>query len=327
MSVEPQSEERTARKAVLITGAAGYVGKLVTQQLAADPRGISTIVACDLRPVPASDRVDGVTYEVADVRTGSTAHLIQRYAIDTVVHLAAIVTPPREGGRQLAYEVDVLGTENLLEACVEHGVCKIIVTSSGAAYGYHADNPVLLREDDPLRGNEVFAYAHHKRLVEEMLAEYRAEHPELAQLIFRPGTIIGKDTKNQITAIFERPVVLGLREADTPFVFIWDQDVARAIVEGIHGEQTGIFNMAGEGVLTLREIAQALGKPFVALPAKMVEHGLGLLQRLGVAPYGPEQVCFLRYRPVLSAEHLIRDFGYHPLTSREAFDIYRASHA
>jgi UDP-glucose 4-epimerase len=322
-----RSEPRTARRAVLITGAAGYVGKLVTKQLANDKRGITTIVASDLRVTPMRDRVEGVCYEAADIRGGAMSELIERHQIDTVVHLAAIVTPPKEGGRELAYDVDVRGTQKLLEACTAHGVCKFIVTSSGAAYGYHADNPALLCEDDELRGNEVFAYAHHKRLVEDMLADYRQDHAELEQLVFRPGTIVGEHTNNQITAIFERPVVVGLREADTPFVFIWDQDVARAIVEGIHGDQTGIFNMAGEGVMTLREIARALGKPFVALPVKLLESGLDLMQRFGIAPYGPEQVCFLRYRPVLSAERLVHDFGYRPLSSREAFDIYRYSHA
>jgi UDP-glucose 4-epimerase len=57
-----------------------------------------------------------------------------------------------------------------------------------------------------------------------------------------------------------------------------------------------------------------------------VETGLGVMERLGVAPYGPEQVCFLLHRPVLSNERLIRELGYRPRTSREAFSVYKASH-
>jgi UDP-glucose 4-epimerase len=323
----PLSEERSRRKSVLITGASGYVGRMVTRRLAADRRGLDTIVATDIRSVTESEREPGVVYREADICSERMAELIAEHRSDTVVHLAAMVTPPKEGGRELAYRVDVLGTKKLLRACLDHGVGKLIVTSSGAAYGYHADSSPLLDENDPLRGNEVFAYAHHKRLVEEMLAEAREQHPELEQLVFRPGTIIGERTRNQITAMFERPVVVGLREADTPFVFIWDEDVAACIVEGVHGMQSGVYNMAGQGVMTLREIARELGKPFVALPADWVEHGLALMQMLGVAPYGPEQVCFLRYRPVLSNERLMKEFGYTPRTSREAFAVYRGSHA
>ncbi len=319
---ETSSEMRSTRRAVLITGAAGYVGKLVTAALVNDRRGFDTIVATDVRPVPSHERLRGVIYETGDLCTDEVAELIPKHNIDTLVHLAAVVTPPKNGGRELAYRVDVEGTERLLKACVEHGVCKLVVTSSGAAYGYHPDNPPLLREEDALRGNEIFAYSHHKRIVEEMLATYREEHPELSQLIFRPGTIVGRTTKNQITAIFERPVVLGLQESDTPFVFIWDEDVAGAIVQGVHGDAAGIFNLVGEGVMTLREIASALGKPFVSLPSAWVQNGLSFMQKLGVAPYGPEQVIYLLHRPVLSNERLIREFGYQPRTSRQAFGVY-----
>ncbi|MCA9622064.1 MAG: NAD-dependent epimerase/dehydratase family protein [Myxococcales bacterium] len=315
-----------AERRVLVTGAAGYIGRLVVERLARDRRAIATLVATDLRAVPEAERMPGVIYEAADITKDEVAALIEKHAIDSVVHLAAIVTPPGDSGRELAHKVDVQGTERLLRASVAHGVRQFVITSSGAAYGYHADNPPLLHEDDALRGNEIFAYAHHKRLVEEMLARYREEHPELGQLVLRPGTVIGPRTHNQITAIFERPVVLGLKEAETPFVFIWDEDVAAIIAEGVHGERRGIYNLAGDGVMTLREIAVAMGKPFVALPAKVVERGLEVMQAFGVAPYGPEQVCFLRYRPVLSGERLQRELGYRPKSSREAFETYRHAH-
>ena len=143
-------------------------------------------------------------------------HCCKRHAIDTVVHLAAIVTPGGKSSRELEYAVDVIGTRNVLEACVACGVQQIIVTSSGAAYGYHADNPEWLTEDHPLRGNEAFAYSHHKRLVEEMLAEYRRKHPSLRQVVFRVGTILGETTRNQITALFDKPRLLALRGSRSP---------------------------------------------------------------------------------------------------------------
>ena len=68
---------------------------------------------------------------------------------------------------------------------ITHHPTGIVVTSSGAAYGYHPDNPVPLTEDAPCRGNPEFAYADHKRQVEEMLAEVRATHPALEQVVLR----------------------------------------------------------------------------------------------------------------------------------------------
>jgi UDP-glucose 4-epimerase len=243
------------------------------------------------------------------------------------VHLAAIVTPGPKSNRELEYAVDVLGTRNVLEACAGAGVRRVIVTSSGAAYGYYADNPAWLTEDDPVRGNEAFAYAHHKRLVEEMLADYRGRHPALEQVVFRVGTILGESTHNQITALFERPRLIAIRGSASPFVFIWDRDVAGAIERAVFDGPAGIYNVAGDGALSIQEIAARLGKRCITLPPGLLRAVLAVLHPLGLSQYGPEQVDFLRYRPVLDNRRLKEVFGYVPrLTSAEVFELFRKSH-
>jgi UDP-glucose 4-epimerase len=211
----------------------------------------------------------------------------------------------------------------VLEACLGAGVRKLVYTSSGAAYGYHADNPEWIDEDTPLRGNPEFAYSDHKRQVEEMLARGRAEHPELLQLVFRPGTILGARARNQITDLFEGRVVVGLAGAQIPFVLIWDEDVVGAILRGIHAGGAGVFNLAGDGTLALREMAGRLRKRYVPLPAALVAAALWLGKRLSLTQYGPEQVGFLRHRPVLSNRRLKEEFGYVPRkTTREVFELF-----
>jgi UDP-glucose 4-epimerase len=313
----------TFKLSVLITGAAGYLGRETLQQLIQYRDKLRQLIAMDVRDVAASNRLAGVEYVGDDIRSPEIAALFKKYKFDVVVHLAAIVTPGRKSNRELEYAVDVLGTQNVLNACVETGVRKIIVTSSGSAYGYHADNPACLQETDALRGNEEFAYSYHKRLVEEMLGRYREQHPQLQQLIFRPGTVLGKNVNNQITALFEKKFVLGLRGADSPFVFIWDQDVAACIVQGILGNKTSVYNLAGDGSLNMREIAAMMQKPFLPLPVSLVKSAFWLLRKLHLSQYGPEQVNFLRYRPVLSNQKLKSEFGYTPqLTTKEVFEYY-----
>jgi UDP-glucose 4-epimerase len=315
---------------VLVTGAAGYLGGIFLEALAAgagrdgDP---ACIVATDVREVAAAARCAGVEYLVHDVRSPGLDAILARHAIDTVVHLAAIVTPGPESNRELEYAVDVLGTRRVLEACVAAGVRRIVVTSSGAAYGYHADNPEWLTEDHPVRGNEAFAYAHHKRLVEEMLADWRERHPALEQVVFRVGTILGEHTRNQITALFERPRLIALRGSASPFVFVWDRDVAGAIEHAVMGGPPGIYNVAGDGALGIGEIAERLGKRCLTLPPGLLRALLALLHPLGLSRYGPEQVDFLRYRPVLDNRRLKEVFGYRPkLSSAEVFELFRRSH-
>lgn len=311
---------------ILITGAAGYIGSQLVQKL---EKEISTqdkswrIIATDIRDKPHYEVGPNTFYLQMDVRAPEFADFMNKQKIDTVVHLATIVTPGKKSNREFEYSVDVLGTQNVLEACVATGVKRIIVTSSGAAYGYHADNPEWLVEDDRLRGNEEFAYSHHKRLVEEMMADYREKHPELEQVIFRIGTILGKNVKNQITALFEKPVVLGIRGSESPFVFIWDQDVIACLIQSISNKTTGVFNVAGDGAVTITELGQILSKKVVRLPAGIVKSGLFVLKRLNLTQYGEEQINFLRYRPVLDNTQLKDEFGFTPtFSSREVFENY-----
>ncbi len=312
---------------VLVTGADGFLGRGLLQALAREP-GLAAIVATDVREVPAGRRLAGVTYLTLDVRDTTLADTLRAHAVDAVVHLASIVTPDPRMGRELAHEVDVLGTRNVLQACVAAGVGQVVVSSSGAAYGYHADNPAWLREGDALRGNEAFAYSHHKRLVEEMLADFRARAPQLVQTVLRIGTILGERVDNQITALFEKPRLLAVRGSDSPFVFVWDEDVAGAIVHALRTRRGGCFNLAGDGALTLPEIAARLRKPLLRLPAGLLRAALAAGRRLRLTRYGPEQLDFLRYRPVLLNTALKQDFGYRPArTSAQAFEAFVAARA
>ncbi|MGM7679737.1 SDR family oxidoreductase [Microbacterium sp. A94] len=312
---------------VFITGGSGFLGTHVASMLAVR-EDVEIVVAADLRASVAQrgHAHADVTHVVLDVTdAASIAPVLREHRIDTVVHLAAIVNPGADV--DLEYRVDVTGSANVLAACVEAGVSRIVVSSSGAAYGYHPDTPEWINESQPLRGNDAFPYSKHKRMVEEMLAEYRDTHPDLEQVIFRIGTILGPDVHNQITGLWDGRRILRIAGSDSPFVFIWVDDVAAAMVRAATDGPAGIYNVAGDGRLTVSEISARLGKPLLTIPAWVLVAALGIGRMLRLTPHGPEKVPFLRYRPVLANDRLKADFGFTPTrTSREAFEEYLATH-
>jgi len=135
---------------------------------------------------------------------------------------------------------------------------------------------------------------------------------------------LGAGLENQITALFHRNRLLSIRGADSPFVFIWTDDLARILLRAATDGPAGIFNVAGDGAMTVCEIAKALGKPVLTLPAIALRAALAVAKPLRLSRYGPEQVRFLQYRPVLDNAALKRDFGYQPqLSSAQVFELWR----
>ncbi|GAA4477718.1 SDR family oxidoreductase [Microbacterium panaciterrae] len=307
---------------ILVTGGAGFLGTRVTALLADHP-DVDLVVCGDLR----DSEVPGVVSIRVDVTDpDGLPEVLQAHRIDTVVHLAAIVNPGRDVPHE--FRVDVQGSANVLAACVEAGVRRLVVSSSGAAYGYHPDNPDWIDETDALRGNDEFPYSRHKRLIEEMLAAARFAHPDLEQVIFRIGTILGPTVHNQITALWDAQRILHIAGSDSPFVFVWVDDVAAAMVRAAVGTgPAGIYNVAGDGAMSVPEIARRLGKRLLTVPAPVLAIALAIGSLLRLTEHGPEKIRFLRYRPVLRNRRLKEDFGYTPaLSTAQAFEEYIRTH-
>ncbi|MGB0864878.1 MAG: SDR family oxidoreductase [Granulosicoccaceae bacterium] len=305
---------------VLITGANGLIGRQLQRQLAYTSE--LTVIATDLSaPSFASDHPDLVSDALDVCDTSQIKQLFTKHRPTAVVHLASIVTPGANTTRDQAYQVDVVGTQNIIQACIEHQCKRLVVTSSGAAYGYHADNPLPLKEHHELRGNREFSYAAHKRLVEELLSQARDQHPQLEQVILRVGTVLGESVDNQITALFHKRRLLAVHGHDSPFVFIWDEDLADILSRAVAQSPTGVFNVCGDGWLSIEQLAHLLGKQTLALPAWLLSALLAVGSSLRISRYGPEQLCFLQFRPVLSNDKLKTHFPYTPRhSSKQAFN-------
>lgn len=121
----------------LVTGGSGYIGSAVVRQLLKGGQQTKVMVreTDDLRNLAGLD----VEYAYGDVRD---YHSLLRAldGCDRVFHLAAIyaIWLPRP---RLMDEVNVQGTKNVLEACLDRGVEKVVYTSSVAALGAHGPEP------------------------------------------------------------------------------------------------------------------------------------------------------------------------------------------
>lgn len=308
---------------ILVTGSTGYIGSQAIRRFVKENELIDHVYGLDIRECPQEFKAfKNYTHLQNDIRDTKLVNELKDKDIKVIVHLASLVGVSKNS-RDFEYSVEVDGAKNMLELAKAAGVEQFVVTSSGAAYGYHEDNPEYLSEDDPIRGNYEFPYSFHKRCIEEELEVFQKENPQIKVLTFRPGTILGKTVNNQITDLFKKPFLVGISGSNSPFNFILDEDVVECLYLGMKLQKSGTYNLAGDGYMTFPEIAKVLKKPFIPLPHKFVKKSLGCLSKLKLTQYGPEQTKFLAYRPVLSNKKLKETFGYTPkLSSEDCFYFF-----
>jgi len=134
----------TTNKSILVTGAVGQIGSELTLALR-ERYGSERVVAAGHRTPPGATLRDSGPYETVDVTNrGDLERVIDAYDIDTVYHLAAILSAKGEENPQLAWRVNIDGTMNVLEVARERALSRIFIPSSIAVFG-----PETPRESAP----------------------------------------------------------------------------------------------------------------------------------------------------------------------------------
>ena len=295
----------------LITGGSGYIGGRLIDELSAREE-TELIVDVDVRPPPRQwPKTEFVKGDVRD--RAAIKDLLERHEIDALVHLAFILNPIRDEAKM--YDVDVNGTQAVLQAASEAEVKQVMVTSSATAYGAFPDNPKPIAEDWPVRGAPDFSYAKHKADSDRICQLWALENPDAVMTIVRPSIVFGPSVDNFIVrAIENNPFIPILDGVDEEFQLVHEDDVVSALFALLDGKHTGAFNLAGDGLLTWRRAAELIDKKTREVSLKNMKRFSGLLWRLHVprteAP--PGNLDFIRYPWVVSTEKLKSTAGWQP---------------
>jgi len=153
---------------------------------------------------------------------------------------------------------------------------------------------------------------------EAAINDFNEKQPDTCVTILRCTNVLGPDVKTSLRGLAELPFVPAILGFDPRLQFVHEDDVANALFHVTGQELPGVFNVAGDGVLALSEIAGLLGKPFLPfLPPWGTGLALGPLRRLGVR-VPPELMNLLRFgRGVDNRKLKATGFDYR-YTTREA---------
>jgi len=134
----------SAMKKILVTGAAGQIGSELTMALR-KKYGNDNVVAVGHKTKPSETLIRSGPFEIVEIaKKENLEELVKRHHIDTIYHMAAILSVTGEKNPQLAWDVNMNGLYNVLEIAREYKMVRIFWPSSIAAFG-----PETPRENTP----------------------------------------------------------------------------------------------------------------------------------------------------------------------------------
>lgn len=307
---------------VAVTGPTGEIGISAVEALERLPE-VDRIIGMARRPFdPAAHGWTRTEYRRGDITDRDAVDALVADA-DVVIHLAFIIM----GSREECARVNLEGTRNVFEATVAaQRPRRLVYTSSVAAYGYHADNPRPITEDVPTRGSPEHYYSQQKADCESALVEITADS-SLEVFVLRPCIVAGPKATaladampwNQLPGPVKRvtqalPLLKPpFPDPGTPLQLVHHDDVAAAIaLAATTSAPPGAYNIAADGVMSMSDVADALGACPVRIPKVAVSAASEIVARLPFVPSVLEWLHVGRTSVVMDTSKAKTELGWTP---------------
>jgi nucleoside-diphosphate-sugar epimerase len=196
---------------ILVTGGTGFIGSHLVKKLVKN----GDIVRCLVRENSKTDFLKslGVELVIGDVtKKESLKNVAQE--IDVVYNLAAIVDHKHKIPYQYHYNVNVIGTKNMVEECIEHNIKKFVYYSSIATIGVR-NNKTLMNETIECKSTTPYGKA--KLETERLLLDY-FKNSNFPVNILRPPVVYGHGSEDGVLSLTKFIIERGKRNQPYPFI-------------------------------------------------------------------------------------------------------------
>jgi len=215
------------------------------------------------------------------------------------------------------YDVNVRGTKQLLDHCVNHGVQNLVVVSSSYVYGAFPENPYYMDEDSPLAASRSYPEIRDLVEVDTLASAYLWRYPHIRTCVLRPVNVLGTYVHSMIGQYLREarvPTVMGF---DPMMQFIHEEDLSEAIALALEHGLQGVFNVTGPGEVPLHTAIRETGGTAFPLPELVMRPLFARLFRWGILPYPPGAIDFLKFPVTVSGARYTEATNFRPLFGLE----------
>lgn len=307
---------------VAVTGSTTFVGRNLIGLLEEDPN-VRRILSIDVTaPDTKGPKTSHFSIDLA--QTTAEARLAELFGDEgpsSVVHAAFSLSPVQDAiGVE---ELESVGTDRLLNACRRTRVRKVILWSHTLLYGARPTNPNFIAETQPLRARRSEPFFASK--IDAEAAVLRFGRPGTGRLatVLRTAPILGPTVENYLTRYLAHRVVPTVLGFDPLWQFVHEADAMRAFKLALDRDRPGVFNIVGDGVLSLRAVVRLTGRTALPLPRSLGESLLNTLWLTHLSDMPPSFLDYLQYLCVADGSRAAQGLGFRAAyTTREALLEY-----
>jgi len=231
---------------------------------------------------------------------------------DVVIHLAAKISVPESiKNPQLTFDVNVNGTQNVLNACLKNNITKIIVASTAAVY-QNSSTKIILDEASPVEPQS--PYGQSKLEMENKIIDFASVH-NIDATILRFFNVFGIGQSLEYAGVITKfkeniqnkspLIIFGDGTAIRDFVHV--DDVIDAIILGIAPSKNSIYNIASEISTSISDLA----KMMITISHEDIVISYNPL-RIGEIMFSAADISFakenLNFTPKVSLKHGLEQF-------------------
>jgi UDP-glucose 4-epimerase len=191
-------------------------------------------------------------------------------------------------------------------------------------YGALPDNPMFLKEDAPLRASFKFPELRDVVEMDQICTNWMWKNQnEIETIVLRPSNIIGPTIRNAITQYLQTPYAPLPIDYNPMFQFIHEFDMAMIISESLSKLPTGIFNVAGDDVISLHQAVDIIKIKKIPLPLIVLEQFAKIITPIWKFPN--YLIDYIKYPSTLDNSELKKYLGDHcfRFTAVEALELLK----
>ncbi len=302
---------------ILITGVAGGQGRILARRLLER----HAVVGVDRDAW--SFKPPAVPFYRVDIRKRAFEEVLRKEQPDAVVHLGFV--RHFRSSDETRYDVNVRGTRRLLDRCLTYGVRKVVLQSSSYVYGALAENPYFMDEEHPLAGSRNYPEIRDLVEVDTLATAFMWKYPEVRTCVVRPVPTLGRYTRTAIGTYLRMNRVISMMGFNPMMQFIHEEDMTEALALAVEHGLRGVFNVTGPGAVPLSIALSEVGARKLALPEPLARPLIARLFRLGLYPFPPGAIDYIKYPCTISGRSFVAETGFRPaLGLKEIFRSIRS---